>query len=340
VSGALLPLESSRWLELGTAVGLGTKTAATLREVLDSRFDTAAWERLYDLVMHQGTIYPAAYAVLPHVLAACERAPASVWIDLGYLVSAIDSRAWHDIPRDLVPACDAAIAAALPHAIRVFETARDARMSPRYRRKPIPRASLADSLALACVALARHPVGQLLWAFLSPPRPHEAFVHQMFCGAVCPACEIELEWMHCGDGILEYSLGKHDPSIPDRQPPFLPPDVPLLAGESGAWAPIARALDAATGATDRGPANGSNGYRSLHRAAADLDAIAAIACGVASAGVPRDAPNRAVICLVSAMIALHGERDWARRFARLASDMRCPACDAVSAFVACLPVLT
>jgi hypothetical protein len=164
-------------------------------------------------------------------------------------------------------------------------------------------------------------------------------VHQMFCGAVCPACDIELEWMHCADGILEYSLGKHDPSTPDRQPPFLPPEPPLLPGEPGAWAAIARALDAATGATDRGPANGSNGYRALHRTAADLDALAAIGCAVASAGVPRDAPNRAVICLVAAMIALHGERDWARRLARLASDMRCPACDAVSAFVACLPVL-
>jgi hypothetical protein len=338
VTGAL-PLDSPRWLELGTAVGLGTKTAGALRAVLDSRFDSPAWDRLYDLILHQGSIYPATYAVMPHVLAACERAPTSVWIDIGYLVSAIDSRAWHDVPRDLVPACDAAIAAALPHAIRAFDAARDIRMSARYHRHPISRASQVDSLALACVALARHPVGQLLWAFVSPPRPNEAFVHQMFCGAMCPACDIELEWMHCGDGILEYSLGKHDPSVPDRQPPLVLPDPPLLAGEPGPWAPIARALDAATGATDRGPANGSNGYRSLHRAAADLDSLAATAYAVASAGLPRDAPKRAVICLVAAMIALHGERDWARRFARLASDMRCPACDAVSAFVACLPAL-
>ena len=361
MSAAPLSLESPRWLELGTAAGLGTKTAGALWSViapgpLSGRFDGAPWTHLFDLILHQGSVYPATYAVLPHVLAAaCDRgAPASFWIDIGYIVSAMDSRAWLDTPRDLVAACDAAIATGLPHAIRAFEAARDARVPARYRKKPIHRGRQADALALACVALARHPVGQLLWAFMSPPQPDKSFVHQLFCNAVCPACDIELEWMHCGDGILEYSLGKHDPSTPDRQPPVVPPEPPLPAGEPGAWAPIARALDAATGATERsgqeagplgsmtrgrGPANGSNGYRSLHRAATDLDTLASIGCAVASAGVPGDAPNRAVICLVAAMIALHGERDWARRFARLASDMRCPACDAVSAFVACLPVL-
>jgi hypothetical protein len=342
---SLLPLDSPRWLDLGTAAGPGVRTVAAIKEVLPGRFDGGGWLRLFDLMVHQGTIFPVTYAALPHVLAAAAKsaAPASFWVDIGYAVSAIDSRAWHDVPRDLVPACDAAIAAALPYAIRAFDAARDARVPSLYRGKPISRASKAEALALACIALARHPVGQLLWSFVAPPRPGEDFARQMFCRAMCPACEIELEWMHCGDGILEYSLGKHDPSAPDRQPPFLPPPIPMFASGAGAWAPIARSLEAATGATDRSDAQPTNGHAKgsgPHRAAAaDLDAIGTIGCAVASAGVPQDAPNRAVICLAAAMIALHGERDWARRFARLASDMRCPACDAVSAFVACLPEL-
>jgi hypothetical protein len=50
---------------------------------------------------------------------------------------------------------------------------------------------------------------------------------------------------------------------------------------------------------------------------------------VAAAGVPADTPNRAVWCLVAAMVAVRDEPAWARTLGRLAGHPHCEECDEV-----------
>ena len=304
----MLDLGSPRWLALETSHGTLPHLAEAVRTVLARGLDGREWPALYELLIHQGTIFPAAYAVLPHVIAhAASREPAtlaSFWTDIGFVLGAPDKRPVSEVPADLVAGFEAALPVALPLALRAFEAARAGQPAV-YRGAAILRSSQASYLALACVALARHHVGQLMWAFLDPPEVSEELVN-----AMCPECEVDLTWLHHGAGIIEE--GHADDPVP--QPALVLPLVPKLAGKPGPWATLAAAFDLET---RFGP----------------------IARAVALAGVPSDAPDRTVICLVSALVATHGELDWATRLARLASSMRCPACSAVSLFVDCLPEL-
>ena len=303
----MLDLGSPRWLALETSHGTIPHLGDAVRTVLARGFDGREWPALYELLIHQGTIYPAAYAVLPHVIAhAATREPAtlaSFWTDVGFLLGAPDKRQVAAVPADLVAGFEAALPVALALALVAFASAGG--RPPMYRGAPILPSSQASYLALACVALARHHVGQLMWAFLDPPELSDELVN-----AMCPECEEELVWLHHGAGIIE----ERHADDPVPQPPLVLPLAPKLAGKPGPWAELAGSFDLET---RFGP----------------------IARAVARAGVPSDAPDRTVICLVAAMVATHGELDWATRLARLASSMRCPACSAVSLFVDCLPEL-
>lgn len=76
----MLDLDSSKWAELSHAYGAASDIPALLRQ-LDSLPAAAAkqepWFSLWSALAHQGDVYSASFAAVPHVVRALASAPAS-----------------------------------------------------------------------------------------------------------------------------------------------------------------------------------------------------------------------------------------------------------------------
>ncbi|WP_232248672.1 WD40 repeat domain-containing protein [Streptacidiphilus rugosus] len=291
---ATLPLDSPRWHDLhGVAVD-------EVKEVLEAVAATIAtgtgsewrepWSRVLDGLLEQETLYSGAYAVLPHIVGAAAASPghfADLWVDIGCMVTA---GAADPLPADLEAGFKAARCSAGVAAARCFLGV------------GTPAAQCAD-LALACVALDGHHIGQALWRDLYPEE--ESVV---LC---CPGCESETE-------IPDFFV---DPVHPPFEAPELPQTAQDHQGEP-IWGEIAETLqEGALGA----------GWEPFMR----------LAHAVAAAGLPREMPGRAVLCLVAGMVAAKGTPDWAgRAWARtlmlLAGNFRCPQCAQIWSTADCL----
>jgi hypothetical protein len=107
----------------------------------------------------------------------------------------------------------------------------------------------------------------------------------------CPECETEYEVDGFGDPMW---------------PPCAPPPVPALAPrDRPEWARV--------------PADLPPGF----------EGFSAAARAVADAGLPGQASEAAVWCLVAAMVAAKGALPWARTLLRLTGHFRCSECDSV-----------
>jgi len=74
----LLSLESPRWSELQHAYGQASDTPALLKqlaEVPDSSGDKEPWFSLWSSLAHQGDVYSASFAAVPHVVQALTSSP-------------------------------------------------------------------------------------------------------------------------------------------------------------------------------------------------------------------------------------------------------------------------
>jgi DNA-directed RNA polymerase subunit RPC12/RpoP len=166
-------------------------------------------------------------------------------------------------------------------------------------------------LALAAVALAGHPAGRFLWSMPEEPTSRLA----LFATIICVDCGTETEFIRLPDGVAPLADLKNPPTSPDASQPS--PEAPKFLDshhprETQAWAAIAamplERLDLPPGA-------------------------GAVARRVAELGVPESASEQAVLCLVASLIAARGHEERAQAFMRLASDVRCPECGHVAAFV-------
>ncbi len=327
-----IQLDSPRWLELTTDGTPRAEVPRLLRDIEKRGAFGDAWEQLCGgPILHQGTIYQSTYAVLPCVVSMAANLGASTlarfWIDIGFIVANIDEKnPQPPIPTDLEPGLRAALTAAEPLAIQSFCAANLEEEDASY-------------LALACLALSRHPVRASIWEFFASPQPGKGFVDQFFFRAECPRCDAELEWMHVADGILEYTRGRDDPSRPDlNQPEPEAPELPDLLPwrrPTHPWNPIAEALMKPM-AEIRTLDNRTSLPPDLVRRFAEHIRVAA---AIAEAGVPQHASSRAAFCLLGTMVALKGAFDWASRLLRLAGFMCCPECGKLSPFSDCLPTL-
>lgn len=75
----MLSLQSSRWSELRHAYGQAGDIPALLerlRELPKSEGDAEPWFTLWSALAHQGDVYSASFAAVPHVVAALATAPA------------------------------------------------------------------------------------------------------------------------------------------------------------------------------------------------------------------------------------------------------------------------
>lgn len=76
----MLALDSSRWAELQHAYGSASDTPDLLRKLQslpDAEGDSEPWFSLWSSLAHQGDVYSASFAAVPHIVEALSSAPAS-----------------------------------------------------------------------------------------------------------------------------------------------------------------------------------------------------------------------------------------------------------------------
>ncbi len=155
-------------------------------------------------------------------------------------------------------------------------------------------AQVCAHLVLSCVAFAGHHTGEALWRLHDP--------RESGLQLVCPGCESDTE-------IPDFFV---DPVRPSFEAPELPDPAHVREGEQP-WGEVAAALqDEALG----------EGWEPFLRVARE----------VAAAGVPRETPGQAVLCLVAGMVAVNGSpqwagREWARKLMLLTGHFRCWDCE-------------
>lgn len=112
----MLSLDSPRWMALEHAYGTAEDIPAflgRLADLPDSIGDSDPWFALWSALAHQGDVYTASYAAMPHVVAAFaqapERAPA-VYFQFPAWVEICRLRRGPTVPDDLATAYFAALA--------------------------------------------------------------------------------------------------------------------------------------------------------------------------------------------------------------------------------------
>ncbi|WBO61581.1 WD40 repeat domain-containing protein [Streptomyces camelliae] len=245
-----------------------------------------AWRRTWtDLsggLMDDGVVADGAYAALPHLVEAAAVLPpgqtVDFWVDLGFMVTA-DYRP--PVPADLEEGFGAALRLAERAATRSLLAAG----TP---------GQVCAQLALSCVALASHPMGEVLGQF--PDLGDSGLLLS------CPACGSDTE-------IPDFFV---DPARAPLKAPLLPSPAPVRE-EGHPWGEVAAAL--------REEALGE-GWEPFLQVARD----------VAVRGVSPETPGQAVLCLVAGMVAVRGTPQraagkLARRLMSLTGHFRCWDCE-------------
>jgi hypothetical protein len=110
----MLSLDSPRWSQLRHAYGDASDIPALLRRLTaDSSGEKEPWESIWSALAHQGDVYSASFAAVPHVIrvlaAAPERAE-GVFFHFPAWVEICRAKASTHVPDDLVAAYGDALA--------------------------------------------------------------------------------------------------------------------------------------------------------------------------------------------------------------------------------------
>jgi hypothetical protein len=103
----MLDLDSARWSELRHAYGAASDIPALLsglKEIPDASGDDEPWASLFSALAHQGDVYSASFAAVPHVIAALAAAPlkaGSVYFQFPAWVEICRRNKGVEIPADL-----------------------------------------------------------------------------------------------------------------------------------------------------------------------------------------------------------------------------------------------
>lgn len=119
-----LPLDSTRWAELDHAYGKAHDIPALLSELeafRSSLDDNGPWHSLWSALAHQGDVYAATFAAVPHVVRTFASAPSRA--DFSFLQFTAVVEAWRqrkrvEVPDDLCVDYFAALAT-LPYLVAV-----------------------------------------------------------------------------------------------------------------------------------------------------------------------------------------------------------------------------
>lgn len=111
----MLSLASTRWSELQHAYGAATDVPPLLEQLAtlpDAAGETEPWFSLWSALAHQGDVYDASFAAVPHVVQALASAPlraSAVYFQFPAWVEVCRIRNGVDVPEDLSEAYFAAL---------------------------------------------------------------------------------------------------------------------------------------------------------------------------------------------------------------------------------------
>jgi hypothetical protein len=211
----LLPLDSPHWNSLEAFYSTPHALEA-LREIVATGRLGEAWKRLQGEIQHQGSVCCVTSAALPHLIRlATSLTPVEqrdLWITVGFLVVAGAGSFDGSEP---VPGMQETLTQSLrdaePLALQAFHDAEE--LDP----------DVASYFALACVALAGHPLGDTLEEFLLPG---EGYVTLW-----CPECEAEYEVDGFSDPLRAPCDPPPVPSLtPRARPEWARVPIDLLPG--------------------------------------------------------------------------------------------------------------
>jgi hypothetical protein len=112
----ILSLDSPRWSTLQHAYGVASDIPALLlqlNELPDSQGESEPWFSLWSALAHQGDVYSASFAAVPHVVQALSGSPSkasSVYFQFPAWVEICRAKNDVSVPNDLLPAYQAALA--------------------------------------------------------------------------------------------------------------------------------------------------------------------------------------------------------------------------------------
>jgi hypothetical protein len=112
----ILSLDSPRWSSLQHAYGVASDIPDLLRQLdslPDSQGESEPWWSLWSALAHQGDVYSASFAAVPHVIRALSVAPAkasSTYFHFPAWVETCRSNKGIPVPDDLLPAYSEALA--------------------------------------------------------------------------------------------------------------------------------------------------------------------------------------------------------------------------------------
>jgi hypothetical protein len=190
----MLDLDSPRWSELGHAYGDAADLPDLLRRL--SAGDGSVMNDLFGSVCHQGSVYSASYAVLPHLVTAA-RAADDTELRAEILILAGSIRASSDDRSGAQPAPDihASYERALPDALE---------LAVATLRAPMDAFTAVHLLQAAAALKGYMTLGRVLDGFLD-----EEF------SPVCPGCGRDLYVRPDGVGL---TVAAEDPvSVPDTK---------------------------------------------------------------------------------------------------------------------------
>ena len=119
----MLDLDSDRWKGLSHCYGGAGDVPGLIRQLAVYPSEDV-WERLWSCLCHQGDVYPASYAAVPHVVRIAEELPipeqTGYWAFVGSVARGSLKRARRP-PEELKPDFEAALARAGPIVLRILQ---------------------------------------------------------------------------------------------------------------------------------------------------------------------------------------------------------------------------
>jgi hypothetical protein len=112
----MLPLDSDKWAELRDAYGSAQRIPGLLAQLSDFPPDdgqSEPWTSLWSALAHQGDVYPASFAAVPHVVEALAADPQSAtasYFQFPAWVEICRDKSHVEVPAELAPAYAAALA--------------------------------------------------------------------------------------------------------------------------------------------------------------------------------------------------------------------------------------
>lgn len=106
----MLSLESPRWAELHHAYGAASDIPALIERLVglpSSSNNSEPWFSIWSALAHQGDIYSASFAAVPHVIRVLETSPQTadaVYFQFPACVEICRNKKVVEIPEDLAPA--------------------------------------------------------------------------------------------------------------------------------------------------------------------------------------------------------------------------------------------